>query len=162
VFFPTKQKENIMSGIVTTAINPDTSIQTLLLRNPSVADVHLKGAIKCNLVNDANVSVQTKIYQFAVGKKEARVIYITPYKWTDGIRSLKRFLVGVKFQGNLGDENRITNYVLGKLAYKDPNYEIAKRETDRALEEGRRLIIAVTEDDIKIEFEKDQGGCSVM
>jgi len=154
-----------MSVSISNILNIDTNVQNLLVINPTVADDALRGAIRCNLVGFlGEVSVSTKRYRFAVGEKEARVIYLTPYNWKieDGMVSLKRFLVGVKFQGDKGDENRITNYVLGQLEYKDPNYKIAKKETDTALSEGRRLTIAVTTDDIHIDFEKDHGGCILL
>src|SRR5690349_7294403 len=55
----------------------------------------------------------------------------------------------------MGDENRITSYVLGQLARNDPDFPLAQQETDEALKQGRRLTIAVREDDLSISFEKE-------
>jgi len=153
-----------MASVPSSVMNVDTNIQRLLLNNPKLKDDNLRGAIECNLIGfTGKVSVRTKPYKFAAGIKEARVIYITPYgEGKDLVINLRRFLVGVKFQGDKGDENRITNYVLGKLEYNDPDHGIAKEETDAALKAGKRLELGVTKDDIAINFEKDQEACTII
>lgn len=156
--------ENILSSVTSDLLSANTNIQSILSRNPAVANRDLEGAIRCNLIGfEGLVSVSTKRYQFASGEREARVISITPYNRTvDWLVTFKRLIMGVQFQGIGCNEDRVTRYVLGQLSNNDPNYALARTETDQALAEGRRLVVAVTHNDIKIEFERSHEGCAIM
>lgn len=143
------------------------SIPIIITHNPNVRDEDLAGAIKCNLVGfEGVVQVATKTHSFAVGKKEARVIYLTPYgNYSDWLVSLKRSLAGVNFEALSNNGARITEYVLGLLPLNTEAYRQAKQETDQAFEQKRRLIIAISTDcrHLAIEIDQDRGGlCAIM
>jgi len=143
------------------------SIPLIITHNPTVKDEALAGAIKCNLVGfEGLVQVATKTHSFAVGDREARVIYITPYGGVgDWLVSIKRSLAGVEFKTLSHNGAHITEYVLGLLPLNTVEYQQAQRETNQAFEQKRRFIIAISTDCCHLSIEIDQnkdGICIIM
>lgn len=142
------------------AVYPST-LNVLLRTNPTVSDKALAGVVEANLVGFTGVvSVATKVHRFATGDKLARVIYITPYdSFADFLVNLKRVLVGVEFPQIENNGTHISGYVLGLLPINSPAYNQARREAETAFNQGRRFILAITNDcrDLGVYLEPSSG-----
>lgn len=128
----------------------------------------LAGVIEANIVGfSGSIKVTTdESYPFAAEAKKARVFYVTlngPIQ--DIIVDLKRALVGVSFPALTQGDDRISQYVLGRLAEGTTEYAIARQQTHEVFTQGRRFRIILSEDTSAFAFLIDQnqpGMCFIL